>query len=315
MKIFHFLFIFAGVLSGIILMSFGFKKTGFKKKKRNILLTTFLSTLQLIFINYSCSKINNNQTQRIEIESTSEQNYRFYRIKETYQWKNLKKLWKEIDTLYNFDDVEDENEIIFNINRFVDYKKAEELRNNLDTIIASFSTLKDSLSINDFEIQSIKCIFKERIENMAGIRYLTRMALPPVDIDKSNIIDSVEIKIDILNKLVDKNIISTEEHDSAVTNIVNDIISISTLEILNNVRIYNYFYVETDSFSTILHFHIWRFERSYDEFAEKLKKEEIDSLSFEIFADNYYKTKEELSKLDSIIPFLDTIFTNLLLDD
>lgn len=313
MKIFQFLIIFSGVLSGIILMFFGFKKTGFKKKKGNILLTTLLSTLQLIYINYSCSRINNNQTQRIGIENIAEQNYRFYRIKETYQWKRLKQLWKEIDILYIIDSSEDE--ISFNMNRFIDYEKAEELRFELDTIMTSFYSLKDSLSINDFEIQIIKCIFKERIDNMTGIRYLTRMALPPVDIDKSSIIDSVESKIDILNKFVDKNIISPEEYDSGITNIINNIISISTLDILNNVRIYDYYYEHTDSFSSILHFHTWRFERSYDEFAEKLKKGDIDSLSFSTFSDNYYKTKEELLRLDSIVPFLDTIFTNLLLDD
>jgi len=313
MRIIQHIIIFAGIISGIILLSLGLNRIKFSKKKRNIFLTTFLSTLQLIFINYSCSRINNNQTQRVEIQDISEQNYRFYRIKETYQWKRLKQLWKEIDTLYTFD--EPEGEINFNADRFIDYEKAEELRNKSDTIFVSFSSLKDSLSISDFEIQTIRSIFEQRIENMTGFLYMTRMMTPPVEMDKSYIIDSMEIKIDILNDFVDKNIISIEEYDSAVSNIVNDILSISTLEILNNASIYNYSFEEKDSFTSILHFHIWRFERSYDDFAEKLKREEIDSLSFATFADNYYKIKAELARLDSMIPFLDSVFTDLLSDD
>ncbi|MBN2363887.1 hypothetical protein JXL83_07125 [candidate division WOR-3 bacterium] len=227
-------------------------------------------------------------------------------------WNEYKNMWRELDALIDYS--HPDSGIAADRFIYIDMSSHEE---NLDKVLNAMNDMEKEGLITSFEIELLSNMIESRIKYMSGYIYMTRMVVPSIDINSDNLIKAIDAKTDTLFRLLDEEKISGSQFDSALDNIILKLEKYSKIQtahqILNRwgwetpVDLYG---VENEDFDVLK-----IIDMTYKRM-DSLRNENLISDSvFDSYNVLYEKTKTDLLYLETILPFMDTLFRDLLSDE
>lgn len=230
------------------------------------------------------------------------------------QWADYKNLWIELDTLVDYSHPDSG----ISVGHFT-YIDMSEFDQKLENVSLSLKELEERGLLSSFESEMLLNMAESRMKYMSGWLYFTRMIPPPVDISSDNLIRYLDAKTDSLFRLKREGLISPETANSAAEFIVLGLEKYAKLQAVHQIqnrwgwdspmlRI-----IGENDYLDIIDMDVLEYlQKTYDRMDSFHRDGAVSDSLFDYFTETYEKTKTDLLYLETIMPFMDTLFRDLL---
>ncbi|MBN1150978.1 hypothetical protein JXA84_07160 [candidate division WOR-3 bacterium] len=247
-------------------------------------------------------------------ESSGEENRehrgRFYEITSTDSWKRFRKAWREMDEVARYGFSDDSG--LLQEFKYID------LREPSDSLRASLISLKDlqeNSLISGFEMELLSDMAESKIQYMSGFNHLTRSIPPLIEIKMDDRIKRINMMIVELEELKRSELITDEQLDSALENIVRNLNEFARMQIAHEYlkswgwdAKYGYNPSLENNDNIDIEVVIQATMSRLDSIREDGRMTEDEYMDY---VEIYNKTLADLAVFDSIAPFMDSLFRDL----
>ncbi|MBN1619570.1 hypothetical protein JW890_02500 [candidate division WOR-3 bacterium] len=247
--------------------------------------------------------------------NNSEKKTRAQDIISSNQWADYKNLWIELDTLVDYSHPDSG----ISAGHFT-YIDMSELEQKLEKTSLALKELEEHGLLSSFENEMLLKMAESRMKYMSGWLYFTRMMPPPVDISSDHLIRFIDAKTDSLFRLKREGLISQEEANSAAEFIVLGLEKYAKLQAVHQIQ--NRWGWESpmmlsvmgeNGYLDIIDMDVLEYlQKTYDRMESFHRDGTVSDSLFDYFSEIYEKTETDLLYLETIMPFMDTLFRDLL---
>lgn len=330
-NVIRFIIVASALLTAMILLFLDIRELGTKNGKHGLFITTLLAALSITGCNVSpkvdspADSANFQAGQTVQDNKAGTQNEavqseRLARLSETQEWSKFKAFWKKLDQVEP--KKKEDNAYIGEYYGSITYDESENLRAELENLIAGLKKLKRKKMISSLEVELLDKICRKRIDYLySGLQSMTsRMMPPPLLTDKENSISDLERHIDVLVELKKNGKINSEEFQQALSIVKEDIKLFSILDTLSESYLGYYSLPlaaireeegKTGRVENIVEKIIAGFEKDYAGFQAKAETAQQAADTQKDIAAKYAETKKAIDKLKNVFPSLTELVSDL----
>ncbi|MBN1150977.1 hypothetical protein JXA84_07155 [candidate division WOR-3 bacterium] len=231
------------------------------------------------------------------------------RILTSSYWGDYREMWRQLDGVIDYSHPDSDASELHYI-----YIDMSGQRSYLEKAVASLESLNEEGLLNSFETDLLSAIAESRIKYISGYLYTTRMMPTSIEIRLDRLIKTIDSRTDTVHRLMDEGKITKDQFDSALDNIVLNLETYAKISVSSEIlRKWEWEIPLNLRSADINEMDIDRSLQAILGEIESLRNEGILSDSvYESYAGILEKTKADIVYIETIMPFMDTLFRDLL---
>jgi len=330
-NVIRFIIVASALLTATLLLFLGIRELSTKNGKHGLFITTLIAALSITGCNVSpkvdspadSANFQAGQDNKAGTQNEAVQSERLAGLSETQEWSRFKAFWKKLDQVEP--KKKEDNSIVGEYYGSITYDESENLRAELEKLIAGLKKLKRKKLVSSLEVELLGKICRKRIDYLhSGLQsMMTRMMPPPLLTDKENSISDLERHIDVLLELKKNGKIKSDEFQQALSIVKEDIKLYSILDTLSESYLGYYSLPlatireeegKTGRVENIVEKIIAGFEKDYAGFqakAETAQQAQQAADTQKDIAAKYAETKKAVDKLKNVFPSLAELVSDL----